>query len=183
MREQLITRIESLVNTLESGSDYPEEEFVELMGDIISMVNSTDLSIPNTPAKPNFAEIEKLKLENEQLHNYVNDYICIIKYMNMIMSYMVEKMKNYNLASKLYDCLSFFMKDYGGVVDTCRNMRINNHEKKVTDEQLVDLAMEIGSNYKSRNARNVQIQQMLLERYNIDFSVKSIDNRLKELNL
>lgn len=183
MKEQLLARLESFVNIIESGSDYPEEEFVELMGDIISMVNNADLSIPNTPAKPNFAGTDKLKLENERLNNYVNDYICIIKYMNIIMSYMVEKMKNYNLASKLYDCLSFFMKDYGGVVDTCRNMRINNHEKKVTDEQLIELLMELNGNYKSKNDRNIKIRQLLLERYNIDFSVKSIDNRLKELRL
>lgn len=183
MKEQLLARLESFVNIIESGSDYPEEEFVELMGDIISMVNNTDLYISNTPLKPNFAEKEKLKLENEQLRNYVNDYICIIKYMNIIMSYMVEKTKNYNLASKLYDCLLLFNEEYGGVVDTCRNMRINNHEKKVTDEQLIELLRELDGNYKSKNDRNIKIQQLLLDKYNINFSVKSIDNRLKELRL
>ena len=179
MKNQVIEKFESLFDLIEyyKYNQYgvikiDDVEFKEALNNIKNIIIENKLNNENKPAKPAFADIENIKADSEHKDKIICALIDIVKIL-------ISNKYNYNLTCKLEELLA----TYGGVINTCNNMRNNIHEKKVTDEQLVDLAMEIGSNYKSRNARNVQIQQMLIERYNIDFSVKSIDNRLKELRL
>lgn len=179
MKNQMIEKFESLFDLIDYYKcnqygviNLDDVEFIEALDDIKNTVIENKLNNENKPAKPAFADIENIKADSEQKDKIICTLIDIV-------TLLISNKYNYSLTCKLEELLA----TYGGVINTCNNMRNNIHEKKVSDDMIVDLAMEIGSNYKSRNARNVQIQQMLLERYSIDFSVKSIDNRLKELGL
>lgn len=178
MKNQIIEKFESLFDLIEYyecnqyGVIKLDDEFKEALNSIKNIVIEYKLNNENKPAKPAFADIENIKAESEQKDKIICALINIV-------NILISNKYNYNLTCKLEELLA----TYGGVINTCNNMRNNIHEKKVTDEQLIELLMELNGNYKSKNDRNIKIQQLLLERYNIDFSVKSIDNRLKELNL